>query len=233
MTHNEYASAEKAFFQSFKSYDEAGDPSRLRCLKYLVFASMLHANSINPFDSQEARPYRDAPEIVAMTNLVQAFHNNEIHRFERILRQNQGGIMDDAFVREHVEALLRTIRTQVLRAFLQPYSRISLQAISRALNDIPVKDVENLVVNLILDGSLKGKIDLTLGIFVKDATVKEDEAITAQCNQMQRMIDELDQLSTKVAAAKSGRDKSSAMSSDFGRPFGMALPSFNVASFDI
>jgi COP9 signalosome complex subunit 2 len=38
---------------------------------------MLHASTINPFDSQEARPYMDDPEILAMTNLVQAFHNKK------------------------------------------------------------------------------------------------------------------------------------------------------------
>ena len=65
-------------------------------------ASMLHASSINPFDSHEARAHRDDPEIVAMTNLVQAFHNDDIRAFERILRKNEGRIMNDEFVREHV-----------------------------------------------------------------------------------------------------------------------------------
>lgn len=167
MAAREYEAAGKTFFQAFKSYDEAGDPSRLRCLKYLVLASMLHASSINPFDSQEARPYRDDPEIVAMTNLVQAFHNNEIQTFERILRQNQGRIMEDEFVREHVEDLLRTIRTQVLRRVIRPYTRISLEAIARELNDIPVTDVESLLVGLILDGSLDGTIDQVTGVLLK------------------------------------------------------------------
>jgi PCI domain len=167
MSHNEYEEASKTFFQAFKSYDEAGDPSRLRCLKYLVLASMLHASSINPFDSQEARPYRDDPEIVVMTNLVKAFHNNEIQTFERILRQNQGRIMDDEFIREYVEDLLRTIRTQVLRRFIRPYERISLSAIAAALNDIPMREVENLLVNLILDGNLDGLMDGTNHVLLK------------------------------------------------------------------
>lgn len=114
MASREFNQASKTFFQAFKSYDEAGDSSRLRCLKYLVMASMLHAEGINPFDSQEARPYKDDPEIVAMTNLVQAFHGNEIRKFEGILKRNEGNIMDDDFVRENLADLLRTIRTQVL-----------------------------------------------------------------------------------------------------------------------
>ena len=169
MQAKEYEAAGKTFFQAFKSYDEAGDQSRLRCLKYLVLASMLHASSINPFDSQEARPYRDDPEIAAMTNLVQAFQNNEIHKFEQILKQNKERIMGDEFIRGHVEDLLRTIRTQVLRRVIKPYTRISLQAIAEELNNIPVEDVENLLVGLILDNSLDGKIDQVSGILLKNA----------------------------------------------------------------
>lgn len=169
MQAKDYESAGKTFFQAFKSYDEAGDHSRLRCLKYLVLASMLHASSINPFDSQEARPYRDDPEIAAMTNLVQAFQNNEIHKFEKILKQNKERIMGDEFIREHVEDLLRTIRTQVLRRVIKPYTRISLEAISQELNNIPVEDVENLLVGLILDNSLNGRIDQVSGSLLKSA----------------------------------------------------------------
>jgi COP9 signalosome complex subunit 2 len=232
MAHGEYEAAGKTFFQAFKSYDEAGDPSRLRCLKYLVLASMLHASSINPFDSQEARPYRDDPEIVAMTNLVQAFQNNEIHKFERILRQNQGRIMEDEFVREHVEDLLRTIRTQVLRRVIRPYKRISLSAIAVALNDIPVQDVENLLVNLILDGSLDGTIDLTAGVLLKQAergggdssaaakaargaaageisSNKTKSQTILKCEAMDKLIAMLDDLSGQLTSIRGVKDGAS------------------------
>ena len=43
---------------------------RLACLKYLVLANMLMKSGINLFDSQEAKPYKNNPEILAMTNLV-------------------------------------------------------------------------------------------------------------------------------------------------------------------
>jgi COP9 signalosome complex subunit 2 len=219
MASREYEPAGKTFFQAFKSYDEAGDPSRLRCLKYLVLASMLHASSINPFDSQEARPYRDDPEIVAMTNLVQAFHNNEIQKFERILRQNQGRIMEDEFVREHVEDLLRTIRTQVLRRVIRPYTRISLPAIARELNDIPVADVESLLVGLILDGNLDGKIDRVTGVLLKKAergtadnsahaasnaaaVVKPVSETAQKCDAMDQLIQHLENFSAQVTSTR-------------------------------
>jgi COP9 signalosome complex subunit 2 len=224
MASKEYEAAGKTFFQAFKSYDEAGDPSRLRCLKYLVLASMLHASSINPFDSQEARPYRDDPEITAMTNLVQAFHNNEIQKFERILKQNKGRIMDDEFIRDYVEDLLRTIRTQVLRRVIRPYTRISLSAIARELNDIPVSDVENLLVSLILDGTLDGQIDQVSGVLVKKAergmsgakdasnpnqnkgratkAQTEEDMVAAKYEAMNQLAKALDGIATSVTSAR-------------------------------
>lgn len=206
MQAREYAAAEKTFFQAFKSYDEAGDIGRLRCLKYLVLASMLSTSSINPFDSQEARPYKEDPEIVNMTNLVQAFHDNDIYTFERTLRQ--GRIMEkDVFIRQFVSELLRTIRTQVIMNFLQPYRRIRLGAIAKALNDISVDEVESLLVNLILDGNLKGKIDATEGILVMDnhttttdlhqKTTSQNKDIQLQCAAMNNLLDQLADVSKK------------------------------------
>lgn len=203
MSAREYEAAGRTFFQAFKSYDEAGDPSRLRCLKYLVLASMLHASTINPFDSQEARPYRDDPEIVAMTNLVSAFHDNEIQTFERILRQNQGRIMDDEFIREHIEDLLRTIRTQVLRRVIRPYKRISLKAIARELNDIPVEEVENLLVTLILDGALDGRIDQVEGVLLKQGDLSnEGSRVLERQHLLEEISSRIEALATQVTSAR-------------------------------
>ena len=51
-----------------------------------VLANMLMKSGINPFDSQEAKPYKNDVEIVAMTNLVTAYQNNDINEFENILK---------------------------------------------------------------------------------------------------------------------------------------------------
>ena len=47
---------------------------------------MLMKSGINPFDSQEAKPYKNDVEILAMTNLVNAYQNNDINDFEKILK---------------------------------------------------------------------------------------------------------------------------------------------------
>merc|ERR1712088_941127 len=137
----EYEKAHTDFFEAFKNYDESGSPRRTICLKYLVLANMLMKSGINPFDSQEAKPYKNDPEILAMTNLVSAYQNNDINEFEKILKQNRETIMDDPFIREHIEDLLRNIRTQVLIKLIKPYTRIKIGFISGELNTDP-SDVE-------------------------------------------------------------------------------------------
>lgn len=37
----------------------------------------------------QAKPYKNNPEILAMTNLVQAYQNDDIAEFEKILRTNR------------------------------------------------------------------------------------------------------------------------------------------------
>ncbi|CAO1372730.1 unnamed protein product [Diamesa hyperborea] len=154
----EFEKAHTDFFEAFKNYDESGSPRRTTCLKYLVLANMLMKSGINPFDSQEAKPYKNDPEILAMTNLVVSYQNDDIMEFESILRNNRNNIMADPFIREHIEDLLRNIRTQVLIKLIRPYTKIAIPFISNELNIEPA-EVESLLVSCILDNTIQGRID--------------------------------------------------------------------------
>jgi hypothetical protein len=51
----------------------------------------------------QSKPYKNDPQIIAMTDLVSAYQANDIRRFERILKTNRKAIMDDPFVREYIQ----------------------------------------------------------------------------------------------------------------------------------
>lgn len=158
MREKEWDNAQTDFFESFKNYDEAGSPQRIQVLKYLVLANMLTDSQINPFDSQETKPYKNDREIVAMTNLVSAYQRKDISEFERILRVNRQSIMGDSFIRDYIDDVLRNIRTLVLVKLIKPYTRVELSFIAKRLN-ITVEEVEELAVGLILDNKISGQID--------------------------------------------------------------------------
>jgi COP9 signalosome complex subunit 2 len=151
------------FFEAFKSYDEAGAAARTRCLKYLVLANMLMESKVDPFDSQEARPYRQAPEVAAMTSLVEAYQAADIKAFERVLHSHRAAILEDPFVSPYIADLKRNVRTQVVLRLIRPYTRVRLAFIARELN-IDRAEVEELLIALILDGKVTGCIDQLGGL---------------------------------------------------------------------
>jgi len=189
----EYNNAHTDFFEAFKNYDESGSPRRTTCLKYLVLANMLMKSDINPFDSQEAKPYKNDPDITAMTRLVNAYQNDDIVAFEKIVSTNRTIIMQDPFIREHIEDLLKNVRTNLLIKLIKPYTRINISYISAELN-VEAEEVENLLVSCILDKTIKGHIDQ-----IKDVLYIERKNVPVSSR-----FDAINNWATQIAAVNDG-----------------------------
>jgi COP9 signalosome complex subunit 2 len=54
---DDFEAAQNDFFESFRNFDEAGSLQRIQVLKYFVLANMLMESDIDPFSSQETKPY--------------------------------------------------------------------------------------------------------------------------------------------------------------------------------
>ncbi|KAF2790969.1 PCI-domain-containing protein [Melanomma pulvis-pyrius CBS 109.77] len=149
--------AQSDFFESFRNYDEAGSLQRIQVLKYLVLATMLSGSDINPFDSQETKPYQNDPRISTMTDLVYAYQREDIHEYEKILQNNQD-ILQDPFIAENIDEVTRNVRTKAVIKLVAPYTRFTLAFISKQLK-ITLGEVQEIVGFLILDKRLHGKIN--------------------------------------------------------------------------
>ncbi|RXW24555.1 hypothetical protein EST38_g1291 [Candolleomyces aberdarensis] len=158
MGERQWNRASEDFFESFRNYDEAGSPQRIQVLKYLVLANMLTGSEVNPFDSQETKPYKNDPQIKAMTDLVDAYQRREVHSAEKILKENRATIMDDPFIRAYIGELLRSLRTQYLIDLIKPYTRLELSFLAKQLG-VDIQEVEELLIGLILENKVEGRID--------------------------------------------------------------------------
>lgn len=172
MAERRWAAAATDFFEAFKSYDEAGAAARTRCLKYLVLSSMLMESGVDPFDSQEARPYRGDPEVAAMTGLVEAYQAGDIAGFERALRSSRATILGDPFISPHIEDLLRKVRTAAVLRVVAPYTRVRLGFVAAALG-VGTGEVEALLVGLVLDGRVAGRIDQVGGVLELEGAAEQ------------------------------------------------------------
>ena len=134
MYEKEWEEAQTDFFEAFKNYDEAGSPQRLQCLKYLVLANILIESEINPFASQETKPYENDPSILSFKNLVHAFQLKDIKLFEKILRDHKHEILNDDFISEYIGDVLKSIRSQYIQQLVKPYVNIELEYIANVKN---------------------------------------------------------------------------------------------------
>lgn len=161
MSEENWKDAQSDFFESFRNYDEAGDLHRIQVLKYLLLTTMLMKSDINPFDSQEIKPYRNDARIAAMTNLVDAYQRDDMHQYAKVLRENQD-ILADPFIAENIDEVTRNMRTKAVVKLIAPYTRMKSAWIARQLN-ISDAEVQDILGFLIVDGKIRGKIDQQAG----------------------------------------------------------------------
>jgi COP9 signalosome complex subunit 2 len=188
MKEKNWTEAYNQFFNGFKNYQETGDPRAQTCLKYVVLANMLSSSDINPFDSREAKAYQDYPQVRAVIELRKAYEDGDAKLFERSLRNTDANLMEDEFLVPFIEPLMLEIRSKVLRKMVKPYKSVRLNFISRHLN-VPDEEVEAIIMRLIMDGMLVGKIDqingiLHLGSVDKDEKYKSLETWTLKLKKL-------------------------------------------------
>lgn len=162
MSEENWEEAQSDFFESFRNYDEAGSMQRIQVLKYLVLTTMLMKSDINPFDSQETKPYKSDPRISAMTDLVDAFQRDDIHAYEDVLSKHPD-VLSDPFIAENIDEVSRNMRMKALLKLVAPYTRFSIDFIAKRIK-ISVPEVMDILSFLILDGKLKAQVDQQSGI---------------------------------------------------------------------
>lgn len=167
MSEENWKDAQSDFFESFKNYDEAGSMQRIQVLKYLVLTTMLMKSDINPFDSQETKPYKNDPRISGMTDLVDAYQRDDIHQYEKILKDN-GDVLADPFIAENIDEVSRDMRTKAVLKLVAPYVRFSLGFIAKQIK-ISVAEVQDILGILIVEKKLKAKIDQENGTVAVDS----------------------------------------------------------------
>ncbi|KAI9670719.1 MAG: hypothetical protein M1817_003829 [Caeruleum heppii] len=168
--------AQSDFFESFRNYDEAGSLQRIQVLKYLVLTTMLMKSDINPFESQETKPYKNDPRIAAMNDLVDAYQQDDIHRYEHTLQHNKD-VLADPFIVENIDEVTRNMRMKAVLKLIKPYTRFTLTFVAKQLS-ISVEEVQDIVAFLIIDHQIRGQIDQARGT-VEIETESDKERLEA------------------------------------------------------
>ncbi|QRW24837.1 COP9 signalosome complex subunit 2 [Rhizoctonia solani] len=167
MGEKQWARASTDFFESFRNYDESGAPS----------GSNKRPNREPQHSSPGLGTIR--PPITAMTDLVGAPTKRSARGGTYPPRQvptpfrrysdlpattdHRDTIMDDPFIASYIGDLLRSLRTSYLIDLIKPYTRLELGFLAKPKREqqlnVEKHEVEELLIGLILEGKVEGKID--------------------------------------------------------------------------
>lgn len=131
LTAENWPAAQVDFFEAFNNYDEAGSSQRVIVLKYLVLAHILMGSGINPFDSQETKPYKDDVDMMPLVALLEAYESHDIHKAESILREFGEALQRDELIRTHLPDVLHELRIQYIQEYVKPYRTVRLDQLAQ------------------------------------------------------------------------------------------------------
>ena len=173
MSEKNWAKALDEMFESFKNYQESGNTRAKTVLKYVILASILSGSEINYAETREAKVYMEDPQIIAIMLLRSAFEKNDINQIQKILNSKDSHILDDPFINQYLDDLLRNIRLNVLIARVKPYKSVSLSFLAKELN-VSIEDICGLLSELILEEKIKGEIDQPNGFLEMSQDSKKE-----------------------------------------------------------
>lgn len=120
-----------------------------------------HTLPQNPFDAREAKVYQSEPDIAAIGNLRTAYEKVDVKAFTLAL--DAFNKTADKFIRTHIDSMVRDFQARAVLSIVRPYSRVTLASLANALHVDPPK-IEQIVVQLLLDGDLIGSLHQSGGI---------------------------------------------------------------------
>ncbi|KAL0210436.1 hypothetical protein RCL1_004872 [Eukaryota sp. TZLM3-RCL] len=168
LTFRDFSGAMSSFKDSFRAFDEAGSPSRLKSLQLLVITCLLSNTDVDIFSAPEIAPYRDVPEISMYSRLFYAFTAKNIDQFENILNS-----MDKEEFLPFIEDLRYSIRSRAIIELIKIYSKMRFTLISQKLR-MDQSKVRDFLVRLLVEGQIEGKIDSVDEVFIISKPINQN-----------------------------------------------------------
>ena len=95
-----------------------------------------------------------------------AFEENDILNMKKHLSSKDTGIQSDSFASKYSVRVMRTLRMKMLEDLIGPFECVSLSYLEQELR---ISDVMGLLREMILDGTLRGRIDEINAVYFSES----------------------------------------------------------------
>jgi COP9 signalosome complex subunit 2 len=144
---------------------------------------------------------------------------------DRARPENKSTIMGDPFIQSHMAEVMRSLRTQWILDIIRPYTRVELAYLASSLG-VDVAEVEEILVALILDHKVSGRLDQVKGQLELDQHKHLDERRYASLDRWADEVGRMQRTIVGKSAQVGGPSLTGAMVER-----GMEMPGLSVGVF--
>lgn len=195
----EYKTAISYFTEALDSFANSGDPRAIDALKYGLLCRILDgkasecsaiaANYAMVISGKGQNEHPHSNEIEAMLELAKASEAKSLHQLKEVRESRSADLETDPVVRSSIDHLVESMAEQHLLRIVKPYSSVELSRISEMIR-LPIEDVLDRLVHMILDQKLKASINQTEMIL----NIFEEEENNQLFTQSLELIDKMDEV---------------------------------------
>lgn len=184
----DFRTAYSYFFEAFESFANLQDSRAEICLKYMLLSKIMHGHGdeVPTLLNQKKTMQFLTEEIEAMRAIAKAYKARSLHEFDAVLKQYSDQIVNDKLVQRHLKDLQANLLEQNLVRLIEPFSRVEIAHVAKLI-DLPLRDVEAKLSQMILDKKFRGILDQGTGELVVFEEPISDSTYDASLNVLQDM----------------------------------------------
>ncbi|ODV91101.1 hypothetical protein CANCADRAFT_2819 [Tortispora caseinolytica NRRL Y-17796] len=158
MHEHSWTNARTAFFAAFQNYDNIGSSRRVNMLGCFILASLLSddAESIGTFDSSEARPYRNEPELLPLIQIATAYAERNMSELNAVLSQNADTLKDVSLM---TSSIVKKLASVIILEKLETERTCDIDVLAQHTM-LPVQQILLLAEDLIVSETVSALISL-------------------------------------------------------------------------
>jgi len=195
----DFKTAFSYFYEAFEGYDSIDSPRAIISLKYMLMCKIMinAADDVNNLITGKLALKYAGKDIESMKAIAAASQKRSLADFQKILETYKEELIDDPFIRSHLDILYDNLLEQNLSRIIEPFSKVQIDHIAHLIK-LPKDTVERKLSQMILDKKLSGILDQGLGALILFEAKPTDLVYENSLSIIQNMGKVVDSLYVKV-----------------------------------
>jgi hypothetical protein len=190
----DFQHARSRFWDAFAMFNESGVDKRLHCLQYCALAALCAHETVNVFESPEARPLSVHPVTAPIAQLTQAYVQADTVKFSAGLDSAKKSFGNDALYNDMLNNVRVFVLEKQLKAYCQSFSCLDVEFAAKELASSP-REVRQIIESLIVRKEIPALIDADTGrIVMKQPQVRSPymAGISDVVDGLEKLVEDLE-----------------------------------------